>query len=58
MLNSFIADDALYRERCVSTKVGDVYITDANMILTKEEFLMCYEAWVLKAKEEGEKDAE
>lgn len=58
MLNSFIAGDALHRERCVRTEDGNIYMTDANLILTKEEFLMCYEAWVLKAKEEGEKNAE
>lgn len=54
---SEIYQDALWRDKPILDNHGRL-VEYGERVLTKEEFLMCYEAWVLKAKEEGEKNAE
>jgi len=54
MATSFaILDDMLVREELVSTCGDNITICKRTAVITKEEFIACYKAWIGSEEENG-----
>ena len=54
MATSFeILDDTLVREELVSTCGDNISICKRTAVITKEEFIACYKAWIESEVENG-----